>query len=203
MVALWIILGVVAAIVLLLGLILLMPIDLLFILDEKEGFALRIRLLGMIFGGGEEADAENSLVKAVKKALGLSHLESTDSLRSAVKKQGATETLQETVKTLMDLIERAFWLLKRCRIAACRLTFTAGGEDAPLEYGTACAVIYPLVAFLEGAGRLKPRNKEVRILCDYDRPESILEGQIAVRVHIWYLARALMHIIKKNVEKQV
>jgi hypothetical protein len=120
-----------------------------------------------------------------------------------VETQGASETLQQTIQTLTDLIERVFWLLKRCRIVGCRLIFTAGGEDAPLDYGTACAVIYPLVAYFEGACRLRARNKEVRILCDYDRPESTLEGQIAVRVHIWYLACALLHIIKKNVQKEL
>ena len=205
MVALWIILGILAAIVLLFGLVLLLPVDLLFLLDEKEGFSFRIRLLGLVFGGGEKEKSgpENPIVASIKKALGISHLESTASLRSAVEKQGATETVQETVKTLMDLIERVFWLLKRCRIAGCRLIFTAGGEDAPLDYGAACAVIYPLVAYFEGAGHLRARDKEVRILCDYDRPESALEGQVAVRVHIWYLVRALLHIIKKNVEKQI
>ncbi len=203
MVALWIILGILAAMMLLLVVFLLLPVDLLFLLDEEQGFALRFRFLGKVFGEEERSGPENLIAKSFKKVLGISHLESVKSIRSTVEAHGAAATLQETVGTLMDLIERVFWLLKRCKIARCKIVSICGGEDAPLDYGTSCAVIYPLVSYFEAVGHLRPRNKEVRIFCDYDRPESALELEVAVRIHLWYLVRALLHIIKKNVEKEV
>lgn len=201
MVALWIILGILAAIALILGIILALPVDVLFLLDEENGFRILYRFLGKRYG--EERNPNNPIVKGLKRVLGLSHLDSVKTIRSTVENHGAAVTLKETLATLWDLIERILWILQYCSISKCRIISICGGEDAPLDYGTSCAVIYPLVSYFESVARLRPRNKEVRIQCDYDRPEGSLELEIAVRVHILHVLRALLHIIKKNVEKEL
>ena len=45
--------------------------------------------------------------------------------------------------------------------------------------------------------------EEIRIECDYDRPESGMELELAVRIHLGHLLRAFMKIVKKNVEKEL
>lgn len=208
MIVVWILLGILALISLLAGVALLLPADVLFLLDGQEGFRIRYRFLGKFFGEeAEEAEpkpkAENPIIKSLKRSLGLSHLESVRSIRDAVETHGAGVTIQQTAATLRDLIDRVFWILKRCTIRRFKIASICGGEDAPLDYGTSCAVIYPLVSYLEAAARLRPRAEEIEIYCDDARQESVLEFHIEVRVYVWHILHALLHIIKKNVEKDL
>lgn len=64
MVALWISLGILALIILLLSAVLALPVDLLFFLDQAQGFRIRYRLLGKIYG----EDAKKQKLKATKKS---------------------------------------------------------------------------------------------------------------------------------------
>ena len=201
MVALWIILGILAAVGALVAVALVLPVDVLFLLDEEQGFAIRYRFLGKKYG--EESNPKSPIVRGLKRTLGLSHLESVKTIRGAVEHHGAAVTLRETMATFADLIEQVFAILKRCRIARCKAIFIAGGEDAPLDYGIACAVIYPLVSYFETMRQLSPRAEEIRIECDYDRPESGMELELAVRIHLGHVLRAFMKIVKKNVEKEL
>ena len=108
MIVVWILLGILALIILLAGVVLLLPADVLFLLDEREGFRIRYRFLGKLYGEEpEEAEPkpENPIIKSLKKSLGLSHLESVQSIRSAVETHGAAVTIQETVATLRDLTD--------------------------------------------------------------------------------------------------
>lgn len=208
MIALWIILGILALIVLLIAAGLLLPVDVLFLLDEAEGFRIRYRLLGKIYG--DEAKEQkpkkkskpNPIIESLKKSLGLEHLGSVDKIKESLAKKGTSETLRDTVGAFWDLLDRVFWILKRCRITRFKIAAYCGGEDAPLDYGTACAVIYPLVSYLESAVGLRPRAEELIIACDDERQQTALEAEIFIQVRIAHILRALMHIVLKNVEKQ-
>ena len=207
MIALWIVLGILALIVLLIAGGILLPVDLLLSLDQAKGFRIRYRLLGKIYG--DEAKEQkpkkkkkpNPIVESFKKSLGLEHLGSVDKLKSSLMRKGASETLKDTVLAFWEILDRIFWILKRCRITRCKVAVLCGGEDAPLDYGTACAVVYPLISYLESAAGLRPKAEKITILCDDDRQETILELEIFVRVRVVHILRALLHIIFKNVEK--
>ncbi len=201
MVALWIILSILAAIALIIGILLALPVDVLFLMDEEQGFAIRYRFLGKLYG--ENPNPNNPIIKGLKKTLRLSHLESVQTIQKTVEANGAAVTVRETVQTLVDLLNRVIWILRYCRIPKCRIHSVCGGEDAPLDYGTSCAVIYPLVTYFESVAHLRPRAEEICIECDYERAEGYLELEIVVRVHILHILRGLWYIIKKNVEREV
>ena len=217
MIALWISLGILALIILLVSAVLALPVDLLFFLDPSQGFRIRYRLLGKIYG--EDAKAQkpkakkkskpkkksksNPIIEILKRSLGIEHIGSVAKIKESLERKGAEATLKDTVSAVWELLDRVFWTLKRCRIIRCKIAVYCGGEDAPLDYGTACAVVYPLVSYLESAAGLRPKAEELIILCDDERQQTELELEIFVRVRVVHILRALLHIIRKNIEKDV
>lgn len=201
MIALKIIGIVLAVIVLVVAVILMLPVDLLFQADGTNGFRILYRFLGKVYG--ENPDPNNPVVKGLKKTLGISHLGSVKEIQKTVERHGAEVTLRETVDTLILLIDRVIWLLKYCRVPKCHITAVSGGEDAAMEYGVTCAVVYPLVGYLEEKTWLRKRGLKVDLRCDYSLADSVFEMDVAVRVRIFPVLRAFLYIIKKNVEKEV
>ena len=217
MVAVWILLGVLAAVVLLCSILLMAPIEVRFLLDEPQGFRILYWAFGKVYGEDAKKQSQkkkakgqnpkkkskpNPIVEGLKKALGLEHLGSFEKLKESLSRKGAEATLAETVGALWEILDRVFWIIKRCRITRCKIAARCGGEDAPLDYGTACAVVYPLVSYLESAVGLPPKAEELIIRCEEDRQETALELEIFIRARIWHILRALMHIALKNAEKQ-
>lgn len=207
MVVLKIIGWIVAGLLLLLLATSLLPVDLLLQSDGVEGFRIRVRILGITFGGKprkkneKEKKPENAFIKALKKSLGLSHLESGEAVRSSVQSHGFTATLQETVETFFLLLDRVLWLLKRCKVPYCRITAVSAGEDAALDYGIACATLYPLAGYLQERMGMNPKKLEMEIRCDYSLPEGRFELDLAVRIRIYHVLFSLMHIIMKNLNE--
>lgn len=213
MIALWIILGILALIVLLIAAVLLLPVDVLLFLDRADGFRIRYRLLGKIYGEQAKAAGKkkpskkkkkpNPIIEGLKRSLGLEHIGSVDKLKQSLQSKGTSATLKDTVGAVWEILDRVFWILKRCRIIRCKIAALCGGEDAPLDYGTACAVVYPLVSYLESAAALRPKAEEIIIACEDDLQETFLEFEIFARVRVVHILRALLHIIRKNVEKEI
>lgn len=205
------IIGIILAVLaLLIAVLLLLPVDLLLKSDEEKGFSFGVRVLGMVFTGGKKEKKkekkkkpDNPLVKAVKKLLGVSNLENAQAIRGAVEEQGASEALQDTVQSVFLLLDRVLWLIKHCRIPYCRIVSVSGGENAALDYGIACAAIYPLVGYLQEKLRLKQRDLTVDIRCDYGLDAGKFLLDLAIRIRVVHVLRALLHIIKKNVEKEL
>ena len=203
---------VVAVLVVLLLLFLALPVDVFFRFEPQKGLGVFVRILGIPLGGGspdaEKPKKENpksggGAARLIKRLLGFPHLESGETLRSALEEQGAAETLSSTLETVQMLLDRVFWLVRRCKVIRCKFISVSGGEDAALEYGTACAILYPFISYLQSAADIATRVIDLRITWDFDREDSLFEMDLGVRVHIWHLARVLVHIIMKNLEKEV
>ncbi len=210
MVVLKIIGWILASLALLLVLVLMLPVDLLLQSDGVKGFRVKVRILGLTFGENpkkekakKEKKPESAFVKAIKRSLGLSHLGSIEDARNSIEKRGFAETVTETAKIFMLLLDRVLWLVKRCRVLYCRITAVSGGDTAALDYGIACAVLYPLSSYLQERMRLNPKRLKLDLRCDHTRPEGQFELDLAVRLRVIHSLRALMHIIKKNIEKEI
>lgn len=206
MVVLKIIGWILAGLLLLLSALLLLSVDLLLRADGVKGFRIRVRILGISLGGKKKPKKkkpEGAWVKELKKFLGLSHLGNADTIRSTVESHGFTVTLKDTVETFFQLLDRVFWILKRCKIPYCRITAVSGGEDAALDYGIACATLYPLGGYLQERIGMNPKKLKMDIRCDYGLPEGQFELELALRIRVIHGLRAFLHIIKKNIEKDL
>lgn len=209
MVVLKIVGWILASLALLLVLLLMLSVDLLLQSDGIEGFRVKVRVLGLTFGGNskkekpkKEKKPESAFMRSVKEALGISHLSSAEGAKEAIEKKGLGETVTETVELFMLVLDRVIWLVKRCKVPYCRITAVSGGEDAALDYGVACAVLYPLSAYLQENMKLKQKRLKLDIRCDYSREEGAFELDLAIRMRVVHLVRVLLHVVRKNLEKE-
>ena len=209
MVVLKIIGWIVLILLLLLLLLLLLSVDLILQYDAAKGFQVKVRVWGMVFGGSKGAKKEKTekeesgFVKAIKKQLGISHLGSMQEARETVEERGFAETVTDTAELLMLLLERVFWLVKRCRVPYCRITAVTGGEGAALDYGVACAVLYPLTAYQQEQMRLKQKRLRLDLRCDYGLEQGVFELDLAIRIRTVHALRAVLHILGQTIKKNV
>ena len=206
MIALKIIGIILAVLAALIAVLLMLSVDILLQASSEKGFQVLFRIFGKIFGDEpkkekEKKTPENPLVKGLKKTLGISHLGDFKTIRSTVEEHGAAVTLSETVSTVMLLLNRILWLLKRSRIPTCRIVSVSGGEDAAIDYGIACAALYPLAGYLQATARACKPQLDLR--CDYEQPKGTFDLKLVIRVRVLHVMRVFLHMMKKNIEKEV
>ncbi len=197
------ILGIIlAAVILLAAGALLLPVDLLLRGGSRQELRCGVRILGIKIWlrSGEEPEpsekerAKGGLLRKLRKNFG------TGAGGEAPEKgPGGAEALRETVETVKLWLNRLGWLLRRCRLQRCRIVSVSAGEDAPLEYGVACAVLYPLAAYLQSSSlRVRRRGLKTDIRCDYAQEESFFSLDIALRIRVIYLVRALLYVVVRK-----
>ena len=204
MLALKIIGGILGGILLLVAVILCLPVSVILLRDEERPFLILYRFLWFTFG--EEPDPDNPVTKAAVKVLGLDRLESVDRLKKEADRSGVAETAGDLALVLKELLGRIVWILPRCRVKTLRIRSVSGGEDAAavaMDYGMVCAVVYPLIGWIESALRVSKRGEKVEIGCDYDAEGSTFEMNVRLSVRIWTVLLALIHIVRENVKNQV
>lgn len=78
--------------------------------------------------------------------------------------------LGETVKTLISALKSLGALLPHIRIDKFKVNWVCAGSDAAetaIRYGTVCAVIYPLAAFLKEKTHYK-KNPDISVTADFE-----------------------------------
>lgn len=196
MTALYIILAVILLILLLL---IFLSVDLIILADTKNGFIVKVCFLGKIFEGNDTPqDKPNALFEKLKQFLGISHLDSADAVKDSISKKGTINTAKKTFSVFKDIIDRIIWLFKRCRLMDCRITSISGGDDAAINYGIACAAVYPIVAYIQNVMSIKKNAINLDLRCDYDREESENGIYAVIRIRILNVLRAFLYLARKN-----
>lgn len=200
----WGILGIVlGAIALIIALILMLPVHIL-IRADQNGVKLLYRILFLTFG--KHPNPNSVLVRLAKELTGISRVSDLGKLKQSVGRAGVSATAAQIADILKQLLGRIVWILPRCRLNRLRLTAVCTGEDAAevaMEYGAVCAVVYPLVGYLETLIPTRPRGEDIRVLCDLSQEESGFHADVKLSVRIFHVVRALLHIIRENVKNEV
>lgn len=203
MLALYIILGILALIVLLLALPL--RIDLHY--AQEDGFRFHVKYLFLTLADStkekkpkQEPPAEAKKPAAKKKKgggkateklldfLGLKDVSSKINLKRAIDSKGLLQTIRDVSAAVKDLFSRIGGLVKKSVFKRFDLKVTVGDSDAAdaaFRYGEVCAVLYPLLTLLDGAMKFKKRNVDVR--CDFEQEDitAAFDGQLNYRpIHI-------------------
>ena len=100
-------------------------------------------------------------------------------------KQGsaaASPALQEIVSTVMGLVREVLNTVKKCKVLRCRFRVVCGGQDAALDYGTVCAVVYPLAGWLEGEMNLARRALKLDLGWDFEQPKARFEVDFILHI---------------------
>jgi len=95
---------------------------------------------------------------------------------------------------IMIVAGRVKWLLKRVKLKKLRILAVCGGGDAAesaMEYGTVCAVLYPLAGFIRGNTNAREKDIDVRVGCDFTG-EPVFEFELCTAIRIIHIVRALL-----------
>lgn len=196
---------VLGAILLIILLILALPVYVM-IKNGKTGDEIRItyRLLWMVFG--EEPNPDSLVVKTAVKLLNLERIVSTEAFRKEMEYSGLNETVAETVSILLALLDRVVWILPRCRVTRLKILSVSGGNDAAktaIDYGIACSVIYPVAGWIQDEMKMSAKAADINVLCNFNGQSSIFEIDTRIKVRIWQVLRALIHVIRVNVKEKL
>lgn len=197
---------VLGAIALLIGLILSLPIVILVSAQTDRPLTLRYRLLFFPFREKDPDKPKGALSRIVGRLLGFSPLNSARSAQSAVRSRGVSGTLGQLVSALRTLIDAILQILPFVRLRRLKLRAVCAGEDAAdaaMDYGAACAVVYPLIGYLETVFKTRPNAADVRISCDFSAPESSYALEAALSVTIFRILQAAIRLIRRNMQNEV
>lgn len=108
------------------------------------------------------------------------------------------EKLQEILDWARLLLNRLGWLLSNIRVKNLNVKYISGGEDAAkaaIEYGAACALIYPVAALIESKMHIAPNGMKLNISCDYEHKEPDYLLEIFLRLRGYHAMAAVWFIV--------
>lgn len=182
----WGIFGVVAgAVAVLVAVILLLPLR--FSLCVASGnTAVRLRLLGVDLLRKKEKPKTEKTENPLKKQLAQT--------KKAVKEDGFVPAIRAAFRLLRALTEIFKKAVSHATVTRLSVTAIPAGNAAAtaLEYGAACAAIYPAVALLRSKLRFKKNAENIAVRCDFEAEQSCfaLDFEVSLRL-IFALAAAL------------
>ncbi|MBQ6706141.1 MAG: DUF2953 domain-containing protein [Clostridia bacterium] len=197
----WIVCGIVAFLALLITVILMLPVSIIIKNDDDDQLILRYKFLWMIFG--EDPNPDAPLTKALKKASGISQLE-TDRLKSSAEEVGLSTTVLQTVQIVFDLLREVVRVLKYATMKRFYIKLVCAEEDAAdtaISYGKCCAVVYPLVGFVQSVMKVRKKGQHLDISCDYLGGEEQLRFDFVISVRLCHLLSALLRIVLKEAKR--
>ena len=196
--------GILGGLVLLITVILSLPVYVYLKSGENGEFLWRGRLLWLTFG--ESPNPDSLVRKTAERLVGLSKFNDLQKIRESVNEAGLSLTVTQFADVLLALVGRVLWLLPRCRVHKLALRAVCAdtdGGDAAMDYGTVCAVLYPVVGYIQNKLRLKKHALQLDVRCDFDSTQSEFAYDIKLSVSIWQILKALIFIVKRNVEKEI
>ncbi len=195
---------VIAVIIFLITLILFLPVNV--ILKFKDGFFVKIKLLGIkVF----EFPSKKTLSKKSKKKIEKKELKDAQKADNELVSQGKElfSGLKEkygfmgAVKKVLGLIFQMLThikvFLKHIKIKRIRLCLTVSGDnaaDTAVNYGGACSVAYPVLAFLDSFSAVG--FKEININSDFENGKKEFSFSLVIRLKIFYLLITAFKILK-------
>lgn len=182
------------SLVLLIILLLYLPIYLKFQFSDKKDFAFSVRFLFLTFGDKKK---DKKTADKIKKATGAKDIE-----RAEKKKNKLPFTLSEIIELLRAALEKIIWLCKKARISRCSIKYITAGENAAIDYGTACAVIYPLIGYMQSSFKFSEKRLDLNIACDYAKEKAEYDVLLVVRLKGAHLLRVAMHILIKYLKSK-
>ena len=214
MLALWIVLAIVA----LLGLLLLLPLQIVLRYDPEGGFSYRVRLLFVPLIRSDRPEnakkpaapkkeqpeeQKKSAVPDLLAFLGLGEINTKARAKAAIAERGLTAVLGDVLAAIKTLLVRTGKCLGSGVFQRFFLTVTIGGDDAAdaaISYGTACAAVYSLVTLLEQS--MTVRRRRVAVTIDDTQESGSVSLDLALRYRVWHLLRYACFLLGNYLKKE-
>ncbi len=191
---------VIGGIVLFILLILLLPLNVTVKTDGEFAFKLKLRVLFFSYSPKKPVtDKQIEKSKAVKDFL----TSKKDDKEIKSKKTSITEKASAVFKNIKLITDRLKWLVKHINVKRLRIKAVCASGDAAetaMEYGTACAVIYPMVGYIQSNLKVRQKGIYLDVRCDFNEQKPEFEVETTLSVQIFQLVRALIYIVYQNVK---
>ena len=192
----WIALGILA---LLITGILLLPVYVIVKYEHQDGFTVRFRFLGKLYGA-EDGREENPIVKRLKAASGLSRLDQ----KQPEEKKNPVEVVKGKLALITDLFRAVKDLLKRVTVKKLKVKIVCADEcaaTAAVNYGLCYAVAAPVLGYLQSNLRIDPKGREIQIACDYTASKGSFFFETVLSVRIYRILLTLLQITKEEAKR--
>ncbi len=172
--------------------VLLLNVDVI-INADNGGVKFLIRILG------KEIKPKKSNKKKkdnkVFKILGLSEIENSTAFKTALKTNGTLETFKGLLTRVLEILGRAGEAVRHLKILKLNIKFIAGGENAALIYGSACAFVYPMVSGITNTVKTKKNAVNTQINCDFLAEENVFSLNLILRLRVIFGVLAAVKIL--------
>lgn len=208
--------------ILLIALILLCPVGIIIKNDKKKGIELFIKILFLKipietdkkepakkkpaeykYERKKPAKKSKGFLQNILDALGISKL---TNIRKDTEKQGFADTIGDTVSVIINIIKQIAGLFKHIKIKKLFINCICGGEDAAqaaMDYGIACAAIYPISGYLHSIVKINSRKEDINVQCDFNREDSFFEFDTLLSVQVIFIITALIKLIAEESKRKV
>lgn len=192
----WVILGV---IILVFAALLFLPISVL--IKFKDDFRIKIKFAGFkVFEiNPEKEKRENTPEKDTERKVKKKKTEkkNKENIFSKLKgKYGFIGAVKEIMTLAKNCITHIKWLFRHIKFEKIRLNLEIGTPDAAktaVDYGKACAAVYPVLALLDGQKNVK--FKKINVKSDFSREDSTFDFSLKVSSRLFFMILAAFKIL--------
>lgn len=207
------ILGIILAVIaLLIAVILLLPARIIIKFDEKGELYLYLKILGypLIAEYPGKEKKEKGIVKgiadSIKKATGTSRLTDSKTLKDTLSHGGIGETLTEEIRVIISLLREVARLLPRCKVRKLKLNAVFSRDDPAeeaMDYGMACAVVYPFIGLVESFMKVLKRGLQVDMRCSFGTEAAKVTFETVIGTTVFRLAEVLVRLIIEETKNAI
>ena len=191
-----IVLGIIGFILLIIITFLLLPVKFIVKNDKDNNFSFDCKFLFLSFGDGKK---ENKTFGKFKKKVGAQKKKENKS------KTDVVTLVKENIGLLKDVLIELVGLLKHCKGEKFELEIVCYSDDAAMaaiHYGECCAIVYPILGFINSLIKIKENKRNIDIRCDYNCGKSSVAFQVCLSVKIFHILVAAFKVIKVKLNKK-
>ena len=184
-------LTVVGILFILILIILLLPVKFIIRNDDENRFYFRVKFLWFSFGDSKKTK------KGAHQKSGIEQLE-LESLKARVQRDGITETLTVAAKIIKTVFKRLERVIEHGRVNRFDFIVVCSAKDAAqtaIRYGSCCAIVYPLLGFINSIIKVNPKNRNIDVSCKYGDVSEVLRYNFIISVRIFYLLVAALGLL--------
>ncbi len=185
---------IIGILVLLIAIIFLLPVKFIIKNDDENRFYFRVKFLWFTFLKPKKSKDKP---QGVRKKMGIDGLE-LESLKARIKENGIVETSTVAVKIIKTVFLRLGGVLKHSRVDKFNFTLVCSSDDAAsaaMRYGSCCAIVYPLLGFINSIIKVKPKNRNIDISCKYGGVSEMLRYDFLLSVRVVFLLIAALKLL--------
>lgn len=188
---------VIGAIILLFGTLLLLPVKIDFAYDGEVFF--KVKYLGFTLINSEEK------VKKTKKVSKKKKKDNSQTKKSTNKQKNITDTIKYYSNMIQLALKQLRWLIKFIKIRKFVFDLTVATDNAAstaIEYGEMCAVVYPIISFIQTNTNFKFKTDNINIRPDFETSDSKLKASVLVKAKLIICLIAIARLLWDYTKKQ-